>query len=490
MQTETMESSTEINKSDIPLTLPDVHWFPGMELGFGFDVLTGEVKPSPFEKIVIGESRSSPIQVAVGSSSSKSTQETFGFVESSQDVEKELSVSTSLSFGLGSFSASFSTEISHHVKFSHHAVTAIRKKTVTSDSYEMLADFDLKEEAKALLKQKDMKAFRKLYGDYFVAGLKRGSSFRAYYRCNASSKEELWKVKASLEASYLSATLKNETDVSDGSKSSSSSISSSYTMSGVEGTYQPSASTLEDVDKGLEHVNKALEYFSANEKGAPFLAILRHYAFLNPEVEACVPVTPTAFQEMKEIAQHVFELEQMLKSSLTPAVQKNVQDYLNTFARNRHALAIDESKRATLLKKFREITDSLGNVRLRRKFLSMVGAAEQPDEKEYGDTVQCGFFPKSPLPEQIKADIQGFTLEVQDKNQNASNPLYFFDPEKIVVGWRVHQSGKGKDRNWTVTGRFLLKDEVKINVVGEGVVKLSVWCVNRSDYPQEAEDEE
>ena len=48
-------------KSDIPLTLPDAHWFPGMELGLGFDVLAGEVKPSPFEKIVIGESKSSPI---------------------------------------------------------------------------------------------------------------------------------------------------------------------------------------------------------------------------------------------------------------------------------------------------------------------------------------------------------------------------------------------------------------------------------------------
>ncbi|XP_065846441.1 uncharacterized protein [Oscarella lobularis] len=431
MQTETMESSTEVNKSDIPLTLPDVHWFPGMELGFGFDVLTGEVKPSPFK---MAESKAEKV-----SSSSQSSEETFSFIESAQDIEKEMSVSTSLSFGLGSFSSSLSSEISDHVKVSQNTVTAIRKKTVKSDSYEMLDVLDLKEEAKSLLEQNDMIEFRNRYGDYFVAGMKRGSSFRAYYRCSASSSEEMSKLKASLKASYMAASAENETDVSDESKKINRCVSVSYTMYGVEGTYKSSVSTLEDV-------NKALDYFSSNDKGAPLVAILRHYAFLNLGLRAQVPLDPLGFQHVKEISHHVLELEQRLKSPLTLAVRKQIQAYLNEFTRFRHALATDAgaSKRNDLLKEYEEISESLREVRRRSKFLSMVGSSDQPEAKEYGSWVRCGFHPENPglhVSEQIKREIQSVTVDGCPKDHNTKTPLYFFDPEKCL--WRNDEQRLG-----------------------------------------------
>ena len=370
---------------------------------------------------------------------------------------------------------------------SQNTVSAIRKKTVKSDSYEMLGVLDLKEEAKSLLN--NATEFRNRYGDYFVAGMKRGSSFRAYYRCSASSSEEMSKVKTSVKASYNAVSVENKMDVSDESKKSNRSISVSYTMYGVEGTYKSSVSTLEDV-------NKALDYFSSNEKGAPLVAILRHYAFLNLGLPAQVPVDPLGFQHVKEISHHVLELEQRLKSPLTLAVRKQIQAYLNEFTRFKHALATDAgaSKRNDLLKEYEEISESLREVRRRSKFLSIVGSADQPEEKQYGNWVRCGFHPDSPsihVSKQIKSEVQGLTIEGWPKDHHTFTPLYFFDPEKIIVGWDIDQSGKGQNRYWTVTGKFLLKDEVKINLIGSaGLVKLTVFFVNRCDFPSEENEEE
>eukprot|EP00118_Oscarella_pearsei_P007126 m.33788 g.33788 ORF g.33788 m.33788 type:complete len:480 (+) comp31884_c0_seq7:404-1843(+) len=472
---EPMQASDE-DLCDVPITLPDVSWLPGMELGLGFDVLTGEIRPSPFRVKVKAVSKEVKIKPQRESQALHS-EETFSLIETADDIEKELSISTNLSIRFGLFNSKLSADISKHVKCSEKSVTALRKKTITHDTYEMYeGSLELNEEAKSLLAENETKKFRDRYGDYYVAGLRRGSTFTAYYRCVASSKSELQQMKASLEASYSSISAKAETGARSESASSRSSVSISYTMAGTKGNYAKPVSSPEDV-------NEALTYFSSNCQGSPFLSFLKHYAFLNLGLEAQLPISPVAFQEMREIIHHVLDLEQKIKLQQTRVVRSKMYGFLKSFERFKHVLALSKSKRSALLREAEIITESLREVRLRIKFLSIVGSAVQPEQKIYGSLVECGFFPDSNIPEKIKNGTECATLTASPV-KNAVIPLYFYDPEKIVIGWKVDQIGRGIDRMWTIVGDYLLKDEVKIDLTGQaGDVQLTVCYVNRSDFP-------
>lgn len=177
-------------------TTYDINSTTGIELGRGYDTLTG----SPRSKCVKIQSTNESSELGADSVTFHAYR-----VENSSQLEKSLGMSASASIkigvGSGNASASYSKEVSvSSYSLSYVVESAVRHKGKSIDVQ------DLQDRYKNLLNSRSPDAyhrFRMICGDGFISEIPVGGDFRAVIQIATNSQKETEAAAASMEGSYV-----------------------------------------------------------------------------------------------------------------------------------------------------------------------------------------------------------------------------------------------------------------------------------------------
>ena len=161
-------------------------------MGFGISALNG----LPAEKVQAVEAWTEP-------SDERACQETtmIKFVDNATDHEETLGLNVNGAFAGSTVKVTGKFAKERKIKYSENCATLVVKYVydeVQPRVLSQLSDYQLTADARTYLKTKGEDACRKRYGDYFVAGATYGADFYGLLTIKTTSREELSKVKASI----------------------------------------------------------------------------------------------------------------------------------------------------------------------------------------------------------------------------------------------------------------------------------------------------
>jgi hypothetical protein len=167
--------------------MPNVDIIDGMAFGTGVD-LGGQIFGD-------GVVRTQPEVVGGG----QTTDIFLTLVDSQEDQDKALNLSTDVSAAFGLFGGSAKFDLSQKMHFHQFSITLIIRATVVN-AFTQMRDVQLTESAKALIQNGDMKRFRERFGDFFVRGLRTGGEFCAILQIIGRDQDDQDNVRAALQA--------------------------------------------------------------------------------------------------------------------------------------------------------------------------------------------------------------------------------------------------------------------------------------------------
>jgi hypothetical protein len=381
-----------------------------------------------------------------------------------------------------------------------------------------MSNYELTDEAKSLM-QTDPKTFRKAYGDYFVAGVKKGSQFIAVYNMRASSRKQLDQFKSELG---LNATDKIEANSLARFESTASQNNINYDidvlMDGYTGAYQR-----ENKEKwDPQEVLRALDWFRQNEYGKPYLVKLLHYSNIAPTYPRTIERDPEVFQELSALYTNLWKVRatwdaipQFYRDRPNPQFSKKetLEAVKTRFEKGvinkREALATNMSLRKDLTNDGQELLGELRAINGRRAFFEEVKASmssePRPGNRFNANSLDQKFWSYGYTPHDQKlvraAEAVIGAVEIKSEERTFARnwvlgrrheeTLGIKDPEKRIVGWTVisHWGGKGQHNGewWKVTDpSILLTTDSAVRVRSEetrgcnwGVI---YYYVKASDY--------
>jgi len=440
--------------------ISDIPWQDNFEIGAGVNAVTGSVTGSALKSAVL-----KPSQV-------KKSVEHYRFVQEESDLDREIEASTSGKYNIEGVTVTGSASYLSQVQFSDLSITLVASYESSNEGYDEPDGFQLTDAAKKLMAS-DPKGFRDHYGDYFVAGARRQSSFLAIYVCKSKTMSNLDQFKASLgvEAPEVFSQ-EGSARFKSAASQSSIDIAVDLYMNGFSGT--PPAGAPWSPDSIL----KALDWFKANEQGVPSRAKLEHYSALDPSYPVTIPVAPAAFVELRTLYSDVWAIRS--KYASCPGVyrdsfKKDFQALDNGVVANQSNLASDSQ----MLRDYQNQADQLGQkleqVFARMDFYFKVKAAisQEPDrgssneENDGGQQVwSYGFesYPQSPAVN-IHSQTQNYKNDWEVGHQSHS---FQFGPDNncLIVGWKVQSNwGDGTNGSWAkASGTILLSNNSSISV--------------------------
>ncbi|MBQ7732423.1 MAG: hypothetical protein IJT58_00190, partial [Synergistaceae bacterium] len=223
-ESESYEDDPEVTTSagnpkgtKIPAELYGILYEDKYDLGMGFTAITGAqaqnraVKKSSITKnITVPKTRSGVTDLFKTS-----------FVSSQEDAEKTSTTTVDASVQLGGFGFSAGHSSSSSFKFGLTSTTYVIHYEQTEKRYRMLEDdedYALNTNAKSMLEDSSISAFRNEFGDYFVGGYQYGGTYDAIITISTKTTEQLEKVKTHLSASFNSESATASADVGNKSK--------------------------------------------------------------------------------------------------------------------------------------------------------------------------------------------------------------------------------------------------------------------------------
>jgi hypothetical protein len=485
--------------TDLEQTVAPVPWGDTFQLGAGIDAVTGGVAGTAIKPFT-------PSAKTI-----KSARETVSAVTDLKTLKQEIETSISGKYNIYTgVNIKGKLEYLNKLDSSKNSTTVVAKYVSITDDYAEGGPYELTDQARATM-QSDRKAFRQRYGDYFVAGVKRGSQFTAVYHMQTTKKDDLNKFKSNIGV---------KAEVPEVDVNGAANFNAKFEQSLGQGTIQYDIDVYMDgVDTAYQmqgtkwtpkEVLKALNWFKTNEVGKPLMAKLQHYSTIDPSYNypRTINVEPEVFNELGGIYANLWEVRAMFNAlpANSTSKWKNAKD---TFDRdvtaNREGLAINMRLRNDLATRGRELISSLGKISTRKIFFDEVMSSRQ-DEPATGARSGCrsepweyGYTPNKPYWTQVVRDANG-AVEVQsekrefDRNwelaKKQEGTLAISDPSKLILGWTVI-SNWGGDHNgewWKETNdKILLGTRGAVHVRGEETRgahwTVIYYYVNNDDYP-------
>ena len=167
----------------------------GLEVGRGFDILTGNPRADCVDRSVV-ESHSDLGPSSVTFRASR--------VENSEQLDRSLNISASASASFGGFGANASASYGNTLSVSSFDLTYVVEVKVTSRGAS-IRDVALKDQFAKLIangQQASLDRFRAVCGDGFVGEFTVGGELRSIIKVHTRSKAETEAVSASLGASF------------------------------------------------------------------------------------------------------------------------------------------------------------------------------------------------------------------------------------------------------------------------------------------------
>lgn len=170
----------------------NIPFVDGMDLGLGFDDLTGE--PGSLAAVTF-----TPTE-AIADSGQEATYDTV-IITTAEQLYEQLNVSVNAEGRYGLFSSKGKFEFLDKSHFSRTATFLVAHATVNS-AFIRAKDPAPVEDAKQLVKDRNTELFRQRYGDYFIRGIQSGGEYIAIISITSEESQTEQKLAANLKASF------------------------------------------------------------------------------------------------------------------------------------------------------------------------------------------------------------------------------------------------------------------------------------------------
>lgn len=268
-----------------------------MVVGYGYDIDEFQTVRSPFESLDLAD---------VGSDSDSESPRGFDFkshtIERTGDLQRAINLASNISAPVISLgSVEHTTDFFSKVKCNAKNMATVMRCTFTLPVETYDHDFppELTDEAREILRKRGQDGFFSDYGQHFIAGRIRQSSFYAFYTHSAETSQMLDAFKSKLAGRISSETtgsvgIEALTKYNEATKSSEVHTECQLYITAVD---QPIDSQMSQTD-----VVQSLKRFMEHHKFAPHVALLYHYSIAIPSVSR-----PKKFQSISSDLWSVYE---------------------------------------------------------------------------------------------------------------------------------------------------------------------------------------
>jgi hypothetical protein len=464
--------------TELDAVLTGVPWGEGFDFNKGVDAITGSLMPSAIEP-------ASPVERTV-----KKSAESYRFVQSESELDSEIETAVSGKYNIEGVTVSGSAEYVQKIKFSELAITLVASYRSEYDGYDEISQPQLTAQAKGLIG--DHGKFRHQYGDYFVKGGKRGSTFYAVYVCQSRSESSMSEFKAKLGAETPDVfSAEGSARFMQAAKEHSISVSADLWMDGYEGASPSGPWT-------PEKIIEALAWFKQHEKGVHIRGELMHYSALDPSYPRSVDVAPEVFVALKKLYTALWTVR-ALYGSCPPNYQGNFteryNDLINETTARQAELATDSALRAACQQKTDTLRAGLTEVFDRMVFASKVrdaiGTEPGPGHSTDDSGRRSYFYGYNQYPRSSAVAIKMDSENYADVWQIGYRD-HVFDwrhEDRLVVGWEVVSNWADGTNGWwrqDSSPSVLMTHRANVYVKSwydRGCNwTLNVWWVDAKDY--------
>jgi len=228
--------------TDVGVKLPTSYYESAMfnnndttyELGHGINAVTGEQAlrqaVEPISQASLDSSLAGSVKVVSGEVVSTdvsgvhkpnvSDKFYLSFVDNVKEHSELFTENADLNVAAARHTLKTSQGYGSNIEYNTHTTTLVMKYERTDDTPYLLFlnQYKLTPEAAAVLSNDGVDKFRDIYGDYFVAGEKRGLRYYAVVRIKARSAKQLQTVKAAISYAYDQKTKSADADLSSADK--------------------------------------------------------------------------------------------------------------------------------------------------------------------------------------------------------------------------------------------------------------------------------
>ena len=450
----------ESSVANVRTTVSGIPWLSEYMLGAGVDILESALKASPFEPASVKPEMS-------GGGARKTTD--YSLITDTKDLKKYLDVSSNVSAGLPfGISASVGMEFVSNVECSETSVTLIFKSESIYNEYDRIRPI-FTSEAKKILRN-DPNRFRRMYGDYYVAGSKKGSSFVALFVLSSSCSSTMTSLRTDANFAKGICSVTSKTEVGDSRVSKNVKISAYMYTSGIkaDADFPPMAESVEDVRNAYTKYLESIQY--SNSK-----ALLVHYHLEDPCYLPTIGIEPNALEEIQKLVAQI-RLHRHTLEKVHYNYRSDVCSKLDQLTRTveAHNLVSHGEKGAELFEEARSIQGLIDDIASRKEFYETVVKEQKKEElgtfsaaeKKYGITRGETVAKKS--------------MSIRVKKGTTPKEIEVGERDRLIVGWSVsRQRETGK---WKVPDQLLLRNTGKVVFESAGWWEVTVWSVEAQDY--------
>ncbi len=412
-------------KTDLDPVITGLQWGKGFDFGKGVNAITGGLAGNALQSFT-----PNPRQV-------KTSSEQYRFIQSESDLNREIEASASGKYNIEGVEVTASTKYVSHIKFSELAVTLIAEYESHYAGYDEGGNYQFTDEAKKLISNPG--EFRRVYGDYFIAGAQRGSHFVAVYVCQASSVESMDKFEAAFKGEAPEV-FSAEGSVSFMQAASKNNISLSFDvdMYGYEGISPGPPWT-------PESITKALAWFKEHEKGLYLEALLQHYGTIDTSYPRTVDIAPSIFVDLHLLYTNYWDIVALYGSCpkyYQNQYSKEYQSLTSSVKANESVLATDANLRIELQQKADILLSLLSAVNARQDFFFKVKKAVGTEPGEGASIEETGG---------VHSWLYGYSTYPQSSDVVISSVDMNY-AEEWHIGWREHTFEFGPNNNYLIVG--------------------------------------
>lgn len=465
-------------------TLEGLLWDEAFNLGSGFDAVTGlpaaEAALQPFLTPETTEMQPT---------------ERYGFIQSFSELDQEIERAVPGRYNLRPLAAGPATDYLSDIAFSEFEMTLVAHQESLAAGYDRPEIYELTPAARSLAADPDR--FRARYGDYFLAGCRRGARFTAVYRCQAASGIALEKLRTAFGGEPPRVLTREGTAAFvKAAHLYGVEISVSLFLLGC----QPRGGMVQ-FQTTPDGVLSELGWFKSHERAVPLQAELRHFSALVPELPRQTPVDPEDFAGLARLCTALWRTRSRFGSCPDPYRRQLEEHFVRLEAgilSERRSLAADVAKRRLLEEEANRMLAEVQEVFDRRDFFTRVQAAvreepvlNEPLEDAPGgpDTWAFGFdeYPQSKAVVLCRTDLR-FAKAWHLGGWREHTFTFGPDSKHLIVGWKVI-SNRTDDHNgsWMkLSHPILLSHEARVHVKSQ-YDRGCDWCltlfyVNAADY--------
>ena len=427
-----MTTLSSTSHTDLSPTIAGLSWLDAFQLGGGLDAVTGDFTAA---------TALAPFDVHDATVRGKASTE-YRLIQDESDLTREIDTSASGKYNFDGVEVGASASFVDKISFSELSLTVLLRYDAVYDDYDRAPSYALTAAAKKLAAD-DPAKFRNTYGDYFVSGRKRGSSFVGVYVCTASTVKSAQEFAASLKAETPELfSAEGAVKFEQMAEQKKIEVDVSWVMVGDDGSTPPPIDELTPKTL-LELYN----WFREHEKGVSFQAYLQHYNTLDPAISRSVPVAPSVFVELRELYDDRWAARALYRGipqHYQDQLHKDYQAFVVGLESESTQLATDAAARERFRTQGQALLGELRAVAQRQAFFAGLAGAKEPDK---GDKIYeaadgphvwaYGFSHWSDPAVVIHNTYQRVSAKGQFLKKQTKTLEVGPDAEKLVVGWTV-----------------------------------------------------